>query len=230
MKTLRTGLVVAGAALLLALLGCAPAAPAAPSSSATPPVVPSSTTTPTPPVEPAEAALVVSATDMSLVDSDGETLARVSFDREDPAPFAAALGEAFGVAAEETTEAGGAQGAEFTTTWVWDGVEISTGYSPGPQCDGGECRGTIIVLDAADFAGVALRTTSGIRVGDSVAAAEERGARPTAEVELAAEPEDPDLFESTTEATRIVLLDLDADGSAISRIRASAYFVTFGNI
>lgn len=166
---------------------------------------------------------------MSLIDSGGRIRSSVSFSDEDPAAFAAALGEAFGVAATETTTSGGFEGAEFTTDYEWETLTISSGFSPG-QCDGQDCRGTFVYFTSADINGISLGTAGGIKVGDSVDAAIELGARPTSEVDLAAEPEDPSVFESTTDATRIVLLDLNADETSIERIRASGWFYTHGNI
>jgi hypothetical protein len=171
----------------------------------------------------------MNATEMSILDSDGATRSTVAFSAEDPADFAAALGEAFGAAAVESTVPGGAEGAEFTTTFTWDGVKITSGYSPG-QCDGTDCRGTFIDVTISDLRGIALRTVSGIAVGDSVADATERGARPTTQLALAAEPEDPALLESATESTRVVRLDLNADGSAVSRILAGFWFFNHSNM
>lgn len=227
---LRVGATVVGTALLMTLLGCASTSPQSQPSS-TPVVtapVPSATPTPTPTAA-APTALVVNSTHMAIVDSDGETIAESAFSVEDPAAFAAALGDAFGAPAQAATLPGGAEGAEFTTTYTWDGITISSGYSPG-QCDGTDCRGTYIHFTEPIFAGIALRTASGITVGDSVVTATELGARPTPEIPLAAEPEDPSLFDSTTEVTRVVILDLSDDESTIVGVRASGWFSTFGNI
>ena len=167
---------------------------------------------------------------MSLLDSDGRIQSTVSFSGEDPAAFVAALGEAFGEPAVEETTPGGAEGAEFTTTYRWDAVQMSSGFSPGQECAAKDCRGTFVYFTAPDFNGISLGTAGGIKVGDSVGTATELGARPTAEIPLAAEPEDPSVFESTTETTRIVLLDLNADETSIEGIRAGAWFYTHGNI
>lgn len=167
---------------------------------------------------------------MSLLDSGGRIRSTVSFSGEDPAAFVAALGEAFGEPAVEETMPGGAEGAEFTTTFLWDAIQMSSGFSPGQQCNGHDCRSTFVYFTVPDFNGISLGTAGGIKVGDSVRTAMELGARPTTEIPLAAEPEDPSLFESTTEATRIVLLDLNADETSIEGIRAGAWFYTHGNI
>jgi hypothetical protein len=232
MRSLRAALVVTGTAILLTLVGCAPAAPAT-EASPTRTAIPSPTPTPTPASTPdatAPTAFVVTATEMSLIDSGGRIRSQVAFNGEDPAAFAADLGEAFGVSAEGITTPGGAEGAEFTTTYTWDSLTISSGFSPGQQCDARDCRGTFVYFTVAEFNGISLGTASGIQVGDSVLAARELGARPTPEIPLAAEPEDPSLFESSTDTTRVVLLDLNADETLIDRIRAGAWFYTHGNI
>ncbi|MDO8382320.1 MAG: hypothetical protein Q7T17_05010 [Microbacterium sp.] len=154
----------------------------------------------------------------------------MSFSGEDPAAFVAALGEAFGEPAVEETTPGGAEGAEFTTTYVWDEIEMSSGFSPGQQCEAKDCRGTFVSFTAADVNGISLSTAAGIKVGDSVPAAMELGARPTTEIPLAAEPEDPSVFESLDDATRVVILDVNADETSIEGIRAGAWFYTHGNI
>ncbi|WP_458040229.1 MULTISPECIES: hypothetical protein [Bacteria] len=166
-----------------------------------------------------------------MLDSDGTIRSSVAFSGEDPAAFAAALGESFGVAAAESTTAGGFEGAEFTTEYAWDGLVISSGFSPGQTCGTRiDCRGTFVYFTVPSINDISLGTAGGIHVGDSVVAAMDLGARPTSEIPLAAEPEDPSVFESQAEATRIVLLDLDDEGASIVRIRASGWFQTFGNI
>jgi len=178
-------------------------------------------------------ALVVSATQLTLLDEHGEKDASFVFNAQDPAPFVSALSTALSAKPTETTTPGGFEGAQFTTTYEWTGLTMSTFYSPG-QCNP-DCRGAAISIAATQVEGIPIRTVSGIRVGDTVSAARALGARPTPEIPLAAEPEDPALFDSTTEPTRVMLLDLpDRDGSddnaQIIGIRASGWFVTFGNI
>jgi len=242
MSKMKLALLVTGF-VVLALTGCATSATASgtPSSSPTDgaaPLTPSASPTATA-AEPAPAppadlrALVVSATQLTLLDANGDQEATFVFNDEDPAPFVEALSASVSAAPTETTKPGGFEGAQFTTTYEWVGLEMSTFYSPG-QCSP-DCRGAALVVTAAQLEGIPIRTVSGIRVGDTVAAARERGARPTSDIPLAAEPEDPALFDSTTESTRIVLLDLpdsdhSDDNTQIIRIRASGWFTTFGNI
>lgn len=167
---------------------------------------------------------------MSLLDSDGRVQSTVAFSGEDPTAFVAALGEALGESPEENTTPGGAEGAEFTTTYRWESMQMSSGFSPGQQCNGHDCRSTFVYFSAAELNGVTLGTAAGIQVGDSVDAARELGARPTIEIPLAAEPEDPSVFESSTDATRVVILDLTPDATSIEGIRAGAWFYTHGNL
>lgn len=171
---------------------------------------------------------MVSATSVVLLDEAGEAAARFEFLNDDPAAFVAALSEQSGTAPTETTETGGFEGAEFTTRYVWDAMTISSAFST-QQCEP-QCRGTVIVLTGTTIGDVPLRTASGVTVGSTAERAIALGARATAEIPLAAEPENPELLSSDTESTRIVVLDLDETGSVITSIRASGWFVTFGNI
>jgi len=242
MSKMKLALLVTGF-VVLALTGCTTSttAPGTPSSSPTDgaaPLTPSASPTATAaeptPAPPADLrALVVSATQLTLLDENGDPDAAFVFNGEDPAPFVEALSASVSVAPTENTKPGGFEGAQFTTTYEWVGLEMSTFSSPG-QCSP-DCRGAVIVVTAANVAGIPIRTASGIRVGDTVTEARALGARPTPEIPLAADPEDPSLFDSTTESTRVVLLDLpDSDSSddntQIIRIRASGWFTTFGNI
>lgn len=231
MKRARVSVLIA-AVLTIGLSGCASTALTAstptPSRTDSDPTTPSAAPSATPSPSSDMTAIEVTATTMMLLDEGGVAEAQFEFADDDPAPFVAAVIASLGVAPEESTVPGGFEGAEFTTTYDWDGLQIITAFSP-EQCDP-ECRGTAVVITAPALAEVPIRTASGIRVGDSVAHAESLGARATSEVPLVAEPVDPALLDSDQEATGVVLLDLDDAATGIVRMRASSWFKSFGNI
>lgn len=190
-------------------------------------VAPSAPPTPSPTPPPDLSALVVSATDVTLLDDSGAPQATLTFSGDDPASYVTALSASLEMEPTETTSPHGAHGARFTTMYEWPGLLISTGFTE--ECLP-ECRYVTIVVSVPELAGVPIRTVSGISVGDSVDEARALGAQPTPEIPLAAEPETPALFGSTSESTRIVILDLDEDETTIVGLRATAWYVTFGNL
>lgn len=170
----------------------------------------------------------MSATGIALLDSDGSVIEELSLQAEDPATFAAAVGAAVGTPAVEELVEGGPEGAAMTASYSWVGLKITSYFSPG-ECGGTDCRGTFVSLTSPNSGGLTLRTVSGISVGDTVESTMSLGARSTREIPLAAEPEDPELFDSETESTRIVILDVSVDESVIDTIRAGGMH-THGNI
>lgn len=212
--------------LILAMTGCTTAEVAAPTptpsrSNEAP------TATPTPTPEPDLTAVLVSATELWLVDEHGETEARLSFHGEDPASFVDALGAAAGVDAVESTSPGGFEGAEFTTEHEWDGLRLSSPYSTACLP---ECLSVVLVVDGSHVAGIPIRTASGISVGDTIEEAQALGAKQTPGLLWAAEPEDPARIDSTTDPTGVVVLDLDEAGGEIVSFRAAPWFVSYGGI
>lgn len=182
--------------------------------------------TPTPSLTSNRAALVISATDVTLVDESGEVEARLKLKGEDPTPFAEAINTAAGAAGVAATTPGGPEGAKFTSTFTWDTLKISTFFSPD-ECDAG-CRGTFVYVTAPSVGTLPIHTTSGIFVGETVDEAKERGAQPTSVLPLASDPEDPSLINSTTEATRVVILDTDQ--GVITHIRAGDWYSSLGGL
>lgn len=224
----RLGVAVLAAMMVVGVAGCTGGGPRdagpTPSGSA---VAPSGSPTPSPTPQPDLASIVVSATDVTLLDDSGAPQATLTFSGDDPASYVTALSASLEMEPTETTSPNGAEGAQFTTTYEWPGLLISTGFTE--ECLPA-CRHVTIVVSVPELAGVPIRTVSGISVGDSVDEARALGAQPTPEITLAAEPEDPALFGSTSEATRIVILDLDEDETTIAGLRANPWFYTFGNL
>lgn len=230
-KSRRPAHAAVAASLLLLMTACAsgnvvassptPTRPAATTAESAPSI-------PTPTPTPDLTALVVSSTGLLLLDDSGAPTAEFSFEAEDPRTFVDELSVSLGTDPEESTTPGGFEGAEFTTDYEWDGLVITTYYSP-TQCDP-ECRGSFAMVTTPVLSGIPIRTVSGISVGDSVEAAQSKGAQATPEIPLASDPEDPALFGSSVESTRIVILDLDSLATTIVSLRASGWFSTFGNI
>ncbi|KRB39027.1 hypothetical protein ASD93_03625 [Microbacterium sp. Root180] len=215
------------AVLVLGLTGCTATEVAAPSPTTSRSAeAPVATPTPTPTTEPDLTAVVLSATELILVDEQGDTAALLDFHSADPAAFAEALSAAAGVDAVETTTPGGFEGAEFTTEYEWDGLLISRSYSDEclPQC-----QSVYLSVDGSHVAGIPIRTASGISVGDSLAEAQALGAQQTPNG-WAAEPEDPALIDSESNPTRIVVLNLDEADAAIASLLASGWFLSYGGI
>lgn len=171
--------------------------------------------------------MLVSATELTLVDEHGESAAGLDFRSQDPASFAAALSEAAGVNAVETTAPGGPEGAEFTTEYEWDGLLISRYYSN--ECLP-ECQVTYLSVDGSHVAGIPIRTASGISVGDTLDEAQALGAQQTPNLVWAAEPEDPALIDSESDPTRIVVLHVDEAGAEIASILAGGWIFSYGGI
>lgn len=233
----RIWALIAAGILTVSLAGCTDAQPA-PTPSASPRTEPPTATTvapviaatPTPTSSPGpgseDAALVISATDLTLLDEQGRVRPHLNLRGEDPTQFAESISTAAGSEVTETTKPGGPEGAKFTATFTWEGLIITTFFSPDECADA--CRGTFVSSTSPRIGAVPVRTVSGISVGDTVTEAKARGAHSTSDHPLASDPEDPSLFDSTTEATRVVLLSMDENSAVITDIGAGAWYVSFG--
>jgi len=215
------------------LTGCTTAQPSPSPSTASQTQLPNasaSTAAPTPTPSPSptsnRAALIISATDITLIDARGEVAARLKLKGEDPTPFAQAIDNAAGSVGVAATTPGGPEGAKFTSTFTWDSLKISTFFSPD-ECDAG-CRGTFVYVTTPSVGTLPIRTVSGILVGQTVDEARKRGAQPTPDILLASDPEDPSLINSTTQATRIVTLDMDQ--GVITHLRAGDWYSSLGGL
>lgn len=230
----RSWFVVVLGVVAVIFTGCTTAQPSpSPSASHTQPPTssaPINTPTPTPTFTPSptstRAALVISATDVTLIDASGEVAARLKLKGEDPTPFAQAVNAAAGSSGVEETKPGGPEGAKFTSTFTWDSLKITTVFSPD-ECDAG-CRGTFLYVTAPRVGTLPIRTASGIVVGQTVDEAKKRGAQPTPELPLASDPEDPSLINSTTEGTPVVIPDVDQ--GVITHIRAGDWYRSVGGL
>lgn len=170
--------------------------------------------------------MIISATDVTLIDASGDVAARLKFKGEDPTPFVQAINAAAGSAGIEETKPGGPEGAKFTSTFTWDSLEITTVFSPN-ECDAG-CRGTFLYVSAPRVGTLPIRTASGIAVGQTVDEAKKRGAQPTPDLPLASDPEDPSLINSTTEGTHVVIPDVDQ--GMITHIRAGDWYTSLSGL
>ncbi|MFC7925022.1 hypothetical protein [Microbacterium laevaniformans] len=230
----RSWFVVVLGVVAVIFAGCTTAQPSPlPTASHTQPPTssaPITTPTPTPTFTPSptstRAALVISATDVTLIDASGEVVARLKFKGEDPTPFAQAISAAAGSAGIEETKPGGPEGAKFTSTFTWDSMTITTVFSPD-ECDAG-CRGTFLYVTAPRVGTLPIHTASGIVVGQTVDEAKKRGAQPTPDLPLASDPEDPSLINSTTEGTKVVIPD--ADQGVIIGIRAGDWYTSLSGL
>jgi len=165
---------------------------------------------------------------LTLLDEHGQVRAELKLRSEDPTQFAEAISISAGSEVTETTSPGGPEGAKFTVTFTWDGLIITSFFSPDECADA--CRGTFLSATSPRIGTLPIRTVSGITVGDTVTAARARGAHSTSDHPLASDPEDPALFDSTTEATAVVLLSVNESSEVVTDIRAGAWYTSFGGL
>lgn len=212
---------VAIAAAVLLLTGCA--APAAPSASAPP--SPGVTPTPTPTPTPASAARIVLGHDgFEIEGSDGG----IVFEHEWPdeiAPAVAALTEALDSEPEVTTQAGdGTHIADFDL-YSWGGLLLADAVGLEKDRDAYFLPSYMRYL-AAETQGVELSTTVGASVGMPRAAAEaispnQIETRFDGRIRICVDAEDPALLGVVgDEPTDTVELLMDPEGALVSEILA----------
>lgn len=229
MTTLR---LAAATLVALALAGCTAGNAADPTTSVPAPSSYSAQPTSTSEPEPAIAELVIAGGGFTLVDADGE----VDFTHhwaDEVGPAVAALEEAIGVAPEVGFEEhSGGHLADFDR-YDWDGLTLGDAVGlEKPRTD--YFLPSWLEATAPSIAGIAVRSTSGVTVGSSVASVvtiephlREDWADASMTVVYKVDPVDPGLVDSTTEATDMVGAFADDADMTIERLRAPAQSRTF---